>query len=100
MAQNGNGFTKGLLIGGLVGAAIALLYAPKSGVDLRRHMGKKATGWKKGVGKYMRRLEKTSDELLDKARDTMDAAAEVISGNNGDDVVRGAKEIVSKSRGR
>ncbi|TVX86751.1 YtxH domain-containing protein [Paenibacillus agilis] len=40
--NNGNNFAKGLLIGGLVGAAAALLFAPKSGRELRQDISYKA----------------------------------------------------------
>ncbi|WP_051217411.1 YtxH domain-containing protein [Paenibacillus assamensis] len=40
--NNGNHFAKGLLIGGLVGAAAALLFAPKSGRELRQDISYKA----------------------------------------------------------
>jgi gas vesicle protein len=44
MAPNGNGFTRGLLIGALVGAGVALLYAPKSGKELRAGLRNKRQG--------------------------------------------------------
>ncbi len=41
-AEQGNGrgrtFAAGLIIGGLVGAGLALLLAPQSGADTRRHL--------------------------------------------------------------
>lgn len=99
MAQSGSGFTKGLLIGGIVGAGVALLYAPKSGEDLRRDMSRKANGLKNDMGRYMKRLRKSSDELIDKARETVEAAAEAITGRNGvHESVRAVKEATSKSR--
>ena len=94
MAPNGKGFTRGLLIGGLLGAGVALLYAPKSGKDLRSDMGRKVTGWKKG-------MKKTSDGLLEEARETVGAVAEAVAGHKGENTresTRGAKEIASKSR--
>lgn len=75
MTQTGNGFTKGLtqglLIGGFVGAGFVLLYTPKSGKDLRREMGRRVSGWKKS-------MTNTSDELLDKGRETAEAVIEAI----------------------
>jgi gas vesicle protein len=75
MTQTGNGFTKGLaqglLIGGFVGAGVVLLYAPKSGKELRRDMGRKVSGWQKS-------MTNTSHELIDKARETAEAVIEAI----------------------
>ena len=50
------------LTGAALGAAVALLYAPQSGKDTRRYLGKKA--------KYGREaLEDVSREALDKGRE-------------------------------
>lgn len=96
MSPNGKGFTRGLLIGGLLGAGVALLYAPKSGKDLRSDMGRKVTGWKKG-------MKKTSDGLLERARETVGAVTEAVTGHNGGNIresTGGPKEIASNSRTR
>ncbi|HFE63684.1 hypothetical protein B1H10_06265 [candidate division KSB1 bacterium 4484_188] len=51
-------FLKGLLIGGIVGSVVALLYAPKSGKETREDISKK------------------TDELLVKAKDEYEARLE------------------------
>jgi gas vesicle protein len=51
-------FIAGILIGGLIGAAIGILYAPKSGKETREDIAKKA------------------DELLAKAKEEYEYAAE------------------------
>ncbi len=97
MAQGG--FAKGLLIGGIVGAGVALLYAPKSGEALRRDMSRKANGMKNDMGRYMKRLRKNSDELIEQARDTVAAATEAVTGHNGvNQAARVVKEATSRSR--
>jgi gas vesicle protein len=59
MANGGSGeFFKGFLFGGLIGAALAILYAPQSGKETREEIGKKA------------------DELAGKAREEYDNALE------------------------
>jgi gas vesicle protein len=59
MSNGGSGdFLKGMLIGGMVGAVVALLYAPKSGKETREEIGKKA------------------DELAGKAKEEYDLALE------------------------
>ncbi|MGE5812224.1 MAG: YtxH domain-containing protein, partial [Ignavibacteria bacterium] len=40
-SEKSNGFVKGLLIGGLIGAAAAMLFAPMSGKRLRKKIGRK-----------------------------------------------------------
>ena len=41
--SNSRDFALGLVIGGLIGAAAALLYAPMAGVEARRKVGERAT---------------------------------------------------------
>ncbi len=97
--MSSGGFAKGLLIGGIVGAGVALLYAPKSGEALRGDMARKANGLKKDMGRYMKRLRRSSDEMIDKARETVAAATEIVTGSNGaHEPVRAVKEATSKSR--
>jgi gas vesicle protein len=55
MSKNGD-FVAGLIVGGLIGAVIGILYAPKSGKETREEIGRKA------------------DELLSKAREEYEVA--------------------------
>ena len=57
MSREGD-FIKGILIGGLIGAAIGILYAPRSGRETREEIARK------------------SDELLSKARDEYEKGLE------------------------
>jgi gas vesicle protein len=41
MAEGNGGLLKGLIIGGLIGAAIGILYAPKSGKETREDIARK-----------------------------------------------------------
>jgi len=56
------GLLVGFLAGGVVGAALALLYAPKSGKELRNDIRVKADG-------YMDEADKYIEEAKDKAKD-------------------------------
>lgn len=58
MAERDWDLVKGLVIGGLIGAAIGILFAPKSGKETRQDIANKA------------------DELLIKAREEYEKAAE------------------------
>jgi len=40
--NEGMGFYKGVLIGGVIGAVVSLLFAPKSGRELRTDIGRKS----------------------------------------------------------
>jgi gas vesicle protein len=51
-------FVTGVIIGGLIGAVIGILYAPKSGRETREELGRKA------------------DELLSKAKEEYESAVE------------------------
>jgi len=58
MAERDWDLVKGLVIGGLIGAAIGILFAPKSGKETRQDLAEKA------------------DELLAKAKEEYEKAAE------------------------
>jgi gas vesicle protein len=58
MSNRTDDFIKGLLIGGLVGAVVGILYAPKSGKETREEIGRKA------------------DELMEKAKEEYEIALE------------------------
>lgn len=58
MSTRGSDFVKGMLLGGLVGAAFGILFAPKSGKETREDIAEMA------------------DELLARARDEYEVALE------------------------
>jgi gas vesicle protein len=56
------GFIKGIVIGGVIGAAIAILYAPQSGRRTREDISEKAEDLlKKAKKEYEATLKKSSD---------------------------------------
>ena len=56
MSSQVEGFVKGMLLGGMIGAAIALLYAPQSGRKTRKD------------------IERNAERLLDDAKEEYEAA--------------------------
>ena len=66
-------FVKGLLIGGLIGAAIGILYAPKSGKETRDQISKKSDEWLvKAKEEYEKSLEKSKkalDSMVEKMKE-------------------------------
>lgn len=67
MSDGIENFVKGLLIGGLVGAIIGILYAPKSGKETRDDLCKK-------TGELMEKAKEEYEVALDKSKKAYDAA--------------------------
>ena len=65
------------LAGTAVGASIALLYAPKSGRDTRRYLGKKARQGREAVSEMSRDLAEKGRDLYEMGRRVADDAAEL-----------------------
>lgn len=69
---NGGSFISGIILGGLIGAALGILYAPKTGEETRRDLMKKAGEWKRtGLKKAEELSEKTKsgvEEFKKRAR--------------------------------
>ena len=76
MALEKNGFTKGLVIGllagGVVGAITALLYAPKSGKELRSDLKQKANDIAEGASEYVKSARARSTDSVSRAKSTAD----------------------------
>ncbi len=64
--DNGSGFVTGVLMGAMVGAGVALLFAPKAGADLRGDLGESVTSMRDAVTRHYRELaRKAGVELED-----------------------------------
>jgi gas vesicle protein len=55
--ETGTGFFSGFIFGALVGAAIALLYAPQSGLETRRIVKERAYEAKDNINKAAGKLK-------------------------------------------
>jgi len=64
-----------ILIGGLIGAAIALLYAPKSGRQTRKDIIRAA---RRGKNSTVDLIEDTIDDINDFVNDLRERAADVV----------------------
>jgi gas vesicle protein len=75
MAQE-NGMMKGLVIGffagGVIGAAIALLYAPKSGRELRADIREKTDDMIEGAEEYLHAAREKAGEIVTEAKKRSD----------------------------
>ncbi len=86
MSDNGydrDGFLKGLLIGGILGALAALLYAPKSGKELRGEIRRKSEeaveGSKRLYHDARHRASALITEAVEKAQALREEAAEQLA---------------------
>ncbi|MGA2157623.1 MAG: YtxH domain-containing protein [Dehalococcoidia bacterium] len=59
----GTGFFSGLIVGAVVGAAIALLYAPQPGTETRRMVKEKALAVKEKAAKALGRIKESAASM-------------------------------------
>lgn len=112
MSTNGESYTKGFLLGAIVGGAVgaitALLLAPKSGVELRKDIAEKskdvydkAQTMINGIESKVSQAAYTSvNEGRAKAQSIIDSAKKQADDllKNADDVIKDAKFKVSSSK--
>lgn len=74
--DSGHGFTAGVIAGAVIGAGLALLWAPRSGPELRQMIGEQADSIR---GDLARRVRDVADRVthgLDDLHDRVDRYAE------------------------
>ena len=108
MSNNGNGgeFFKGLIFGGIVGAVAALLYAPKTGREMRDEIRHRSLDLRDDVDAKLelaqRRAEKlmqqTEAELADLRKDAEAALKELR--DSAEAKVSGGKAAIDKGKDR
>ena len=86
MSGNGDGFVAGMAVGALVGAGLALLFAPKAGSDLRGEIGESFTSLREAVADRYQELATKAGVKLTDLQERADRAAETIE--------QGAREVV------
>lgn len=64
------------LAGAGIGAIIALLFAPQSGEDTRKYLGRKAEDGTDFVASKAKELQRQAEDFVDKSRKTADKIAE------------------------
>lgn len=67
MSEN-RGFLKGLLAGGLIGAALALLYAPKSGRETREDLKRKSRELYDDADAYLGDMKERAAKIVDEGK--------------------------------
>lgn len=70
--ENGKSFAAGLLLGALIGAGVALLFAPQSGEDTRRLIRKRAK-------RFASDAQDRYDDLKDRVQRVKKRAEDIIA---------------------
>jgi gas vesicle protein len=65
------------LTGAFIGAAVALLYAPKSGKETRRYLADKVQQSKDAVADTSNNIVEASKDMFDRGRQLVDDAADL-----------------------
>jgi len=90
--SDGGAGVKWFLIGALVGAGVAMLYAPQSGERTRRDLARRAKRIRRDVeGK----LEEVRDEVVDRGRRLRDSAQDLAENVKGE--VRDGRKAIRKT---
>jgi gas vesicle protein len=74
MANGAGKFLGGILIGGTIGAAIALLYAPRSGKETRQLLRKSADDLPKIAEEFSSNVQMQADRFTETAQRTIEDA--------------------------
>ncbi len=81
---SGGAFLAGLLMGAAVGAGLALLFAPKTGRELRQQLAESARRARESArDAYQQATEKVSETAAKAAGEVKQALREVVSGSRG-----------------
>ncbi|MFM8322896.1 MAG: YtxH domain-containing protein [Chloroflexota bacterium] len=88
-------FFAGLIVGGLVGAAVALLMAPQSGEETRTVIRDKSIELKDRAGEYGADARTRAEQAYEDARVRADTAMEDLR-LRADDLARSAREKASQ----
>jgi gas vesicle protein len=62
--ETSNGFLSGLILGAVVGAAVALLYAPQPGTETRRMVKEKALEVKEKAAKAASKIKESVSSVV------------------------------------
>ncbi len=110
MAEEKSGLSKGLLIGfvagAIAGAITALLYAPKSGKELRSDLKQKAEDLKRDAGEYAKAARAKAMDIINKGKshsgnivaEVSDEASKIL--DDADKVLSDIRERVADEGGR
>ncbi len=90
--RDGSGFTTGVVVGALVGAGVALLFAPKAGDELRSDLNDSMTSLRDAVARRYQALADMAGVELDHLEERVDRVAESIES--------GARDVLESAGAR
>ncbi len=90
--SNAAGFAAGVITGALVGAGVALLFAPRSGADLRDEMGESWNTLRDAVGRRYRDLAERAGVELKNLHERIDQTARAVESKANEFVDEAASE--------
>lgn len=93
--SDGYGFVAGFFFGSVLGAAVALLVAPKSGVQLRQDFAEEGKKLRETTSSNVSELREKGQELYGKARETIVETAEGVK-KAAHTITRGPEEGVDE----
>lgn len=92
----GGSFVIGLLTGTVLGAGLGMLFAPKSGSELRNQITEQAGSLRDTASDGYRRATEAAGDLAEKGRDMVDKARDAVS-RGADEAQRYVREATSES---
>jgi gas vesicle protein len=69
--QSGASFALGVMAGAVIGAGVALLFAPKTGTEMRQQLGEQYRGLADRVGETTHSLRESAQTLKERGRESM-----------------------------
>ncbi|MEK6535765.1 MAG: YtxH domain-containing protein [Thermodesulfobacteriota bacterium] len=105
MSKNGD-FIAGLVVGGLIGAVIGILYAPKSGKETREEIGRKAdellSKAKEEYGHAVEKSRKAYEATVERLKELEETAKEKVEevGEKVDELAGRGKETLLDGKSR
>jgi len=104
--SNSRDFLKGLIIGGLIGAAAGILFAPKSGKETREDISRKTQDLlsraKEEYESAMEKSKKAYEAAIEKMKEvqTLAKARVAEAGGKAEDLVEKGMETLDDTKGR
>jgi gas vesicle protein len=92
-------FLLGAIVGGIAGAAVALLYAPVEGSEVRREVGEKLEDVSDGINRVLKVVKVAAEKMFNEGRgDTEEITSR--TRERADDLIEDADRAIEEARKR